>query len=153
MAEEEEYFKQMREQCTRAVDFVTDYLQGISRHRVCPDIEPGFLRPLLPAEASQKAESWDKIFEDVENILMRGVVHWQHPNFYAYVGVAHSYAALCADIISSAIGGVAFTWASSPVSTELEVLMLDWLAKIFGLPDFYLSHTDGGGIIQVSGYF
>ncbi|BHF61974.1 hypothetical protein SprV_0100495400 [Sparganum proliferum] len=70
--EEEEYFEQMRKQCTRAVDFVTDYLQGISRYRVFPDIEPGFLRPLLPAEVPQTSESWDKIFEDVDNILMRG---------------------------------------------------------------------------------
>nr|VZI21962.1 unnamed protein product [Spirometra erinaceieuropaei] len=62
----------MRKQCTRAVDFVTDYLQGISQYRVFPDIEPGFLRPLLPAEVPQTSESWDKIFEDVENILMRG---------------------------------------------------------------------------------
>ncbi|KAL7063726.1 hypothetical protein AAHC03_071 [Spirometra sp. Aus1] len=138
----------MRKQCTRAVDFVTDYLQGISQYRVFPDIEPGFLRPLLPAEVPQTSESWDRIFEDVENILMRGVVHWHHPNFYAYIGIAYSYAALCADIIASAIGGVTFTWASSPVSTELEVLMLDWLAKLFALPEFYLSHTNGGGLIQ-----
>nr|VZI22016.1 unnamed protein product [Spirometra erinaceieuropaei] len=102
----------MRKQCTRAVDFVTDYLQGISRYRVFPDVEPGFLRPLLPAEVPQTSESWDKIFEDVENILMRG--------------------------------------ASSPVSTELEVLMLDWLAKLFALPEFYLSHTNGGGLIQAT---
>lgn len=40
--------------------------------------------------------------------------------------------------------------ASSPVSTELEVIVLDWVAKMLGLPEFfYSSSANGGGVIQV----
>jgi histidine decarboxylase len=43
--------------------------------------------------------------------------------------------------------------ASSPACTELEAVVMDWLAKMIGLPnDFLHSHADtnGGGVIQVS---
>ncbi len=42
--------------------------------------------------------------------------------------------------------------ASSPACTELEAVVMDWLAKMLGLPnDFLHSHADttGGGVIQV----
>lgn len=45
-----------------------------------------------------------------------------------------------------------FYQASSPACTELEAVVMDWLAKMIGLPnDFLHSHADttGGGVIQV----
>ncbi|KAH9287021.1 Aromatic-L-amino-acid decarboxylase [Echinococcus granulosus] len=87
----------------------------------------------------------ETILEDVDRLLLPGVTHWNHPHFHAYFAMANSYPAVCADIISSAIGGIGFTWASSPVSTELEVVMTNWLVKMLGLPDFYLHNVSGGG--------
>jgi len=43
--------------------------------------------------------------------------------------------------------------ASSPACTELETIVMDWLAKAIGLPPvFYHSNKDtlGGGVIQVN---
>lgn len=41
---------------------------------------------------------------------------------------------------------------ASPACTELEVVMLDWLAKALALPDYYLASSEGlgGGVIQVT---
>lgn len=40
----------------------------------------------------------------------------------------------------------------SPVCTELEAIVMDWLGKILGLPEFFLHSDDGpgGGVIQGS---
>ena len=40
---------------------------------------------------------------------------------------------------------------ASPVVTELEVVMLDWLGKLLDLPPVFLACSEGkgGGIIQV----
>ena len=81
---------------------------------------------------------------------MPGVTHWHSPNFHAYFPSGNSYPAICADILSDAIGCVGFTWIASPACTELEVVMLDWLAKMLKLPDFYLASSGGlgGGVLQ-----
>ena len=41
-------------------------------------------------------------------------------------------------------------WICSPACTELEQVVLDWCAKLFGLSeDFYISSKKGGGVIIV----
>jgi len=40
---------------------------------------------------------------------------------------------------------------ASPACTELEVVMMDWLGKLIGLPPVFLASSGGkgGGVIQV----
>lgn len=54
------------------------------------------------------------------------------------------------EMYSAAFTGAAFNWICSPAVTELETIVLDWLAKAFNLPSCYLSTgpTNGGGVIH-----
>ena len=55
------------------VDYVADYLEGIEGRQVFPDVDPGYLRPLIPTTAPQEPETFEAIIEDVEKIIMPGV--------------------------------------------------------------------------------
>ncbi|CAH1792590.1 unnamed protein product [Owenia fusiformis] len=130
------------------IDYVADYLENIQERRVFPTVEPGYLHQLIPDHAPEEGEKWDDLFKDIERVIMPGVTHWNHPQFHAYFPSANSYPAMCADILCDAIGCLGFTWASSPACTELEVVMMDWLAKLLNLPEQFLSGGKGGGVIQ-----
>ena len=55
--------------------------------------------------------------------------------------------------MADAFNCVGFTWASSPACTELEVIVMDWLAEALNLPDFFKnkeSSGKGGGVIQTT---
>ena len=80
--------------------------------RVLPDIEPGYIRPLIPSEAPTTPENWQNVLKDVENVIMPGVTHWHSPQFHAYFPTANSYPAIVADILSSSIACIGFTWVS-----------------------------------------
>jgi len=54
------------------------------------------------------------------------------------------------ELYSAAFTAPAFNWLCSPAVTELETIVLDWLAKILALPDCFLSQGEGGGVIQGS---
>jgi aromatic-L-amino-acid/L-tryptophan decarboxylase len=44
-------------------------------------------------------------------------------------------------------------WVCSPASTELEAIIMDWAAKLFGLDDKFLTSSGvGGGVLQVSSH-
>ncbi|XP_076320500.1 tyrosine decarboxylase-like [Tachypleus tridentatus] len=135
------------------VDYIAEYAETLSQRRVTPNIEPGYLRHLLPYNAPHKGEEWEDIMKDVERFIMPGVTHWQHPRFHAYFPAGNSYPSILADMLSDAIGCVGFSWAASPACTELEIIMLDWLGKMIGLPHDFLclsDHGAGGGVIQGS---
>ena len=88
------------------------------------------------------------------NPLLRSsqVTHWQHPRFHAYFPAGNSYPSILGDMLGDAIGCVGFSWAASPACTELETIMLDWMGKMIGLPDAFLTNVEGsrgGGVIQV----
>uniref|UniRef100_A0A672Q251 Aromatic-L-amino-acid decarboxylase n=1 Tax=Sinocyclocheilus grahami TaxID=75366 RepID=A0A672Q251_SINGR len=132
------------------VDYVADYLENIEKRQVYPDVEPGYLRSLIPEEAPEEAESYEDVFKDIERVIMPGVTHWHSPYFYAYFPTANSFPAMLADMLCGAIGCIGFSWAASPACTELETVMLDWLGKMLKLPEDFLAGTEGrgGGVIQ-----
>ncbi|XP_010783331.1 aromatic-L-amino-acid decarboxylase-like, partial [Notothenia coriiceps] len=132
------------------VDYVADYLENVEQRPVYPDVEPGYLRSLIPAEAPLEPETYDDIMTDVERVIMPGITHWHSPYFYAYFAAASSYPAMLADMLSAAIGCIGFSWAASPACTELETVMLDWLGKMLNLPEDFIAGTEGqgGGVIQ-----
>lgn len=132
------------------VDYVANYLETVEQRPVSSDVEPGYLRSLIPTEAPLEPESYDDIMQDVERVIMPGVTHWHSPYFFAYFPAASSYPAMLADMLCTAIGCIGFSWAASPVCTELETVMLDWLGKMLKLPEHFIAGTDGhgGGVIQ-----
>ncbi|KAK7083885.1 hypothetical protein SK128_016740 [Halocaridina rubra] len=131
-------------------DYIAKYLENIRERRVLPEVEPGYLRPLLPEAAPDTPDSWQDVMKDIERVIMPGVTHWHSPQFHAYFPTANSYPALLADMLSGAIGCIGFTWIASPVCTELEVVMMDWLGQLLGLPKEFLAASGGtgGGVIQ-----
>uniref|UniRef100_A0A2K6F976 Aromatic-L-amino-acid decarboxylase n=1 Tax=Propithecus coquereli TaxID=379532 RepID=A0A2K6F976_PROCO len=54
------------------VDYVANYMEGIESRQVYPDVEPGYLRPLIPAAAPQEPDTFEDIISDVEKIIMPG---------------------------------------------------------------------------------
>ncbi|XP_075413644.1 aromatic-L-amino-acid decarboxylase isoform X5 [Tenrec ecaudatus] len=142
---------EFRKRGKEMVDYIADYLEGIEARQVYPDVEPGYLRPLIPASAPQEPETFEDIMTDVEKIIMPGVTHWHSPHFFAYFPTASSYPAMLADMLCGAIGCIGFSWAASPACTELETVMMDWLGKMLELPEAFLAESggEGGGVIQV----
>ncbi|XP_010158472.1 PREDICTED: aromatic-L-amino-acid decarboxylase isoform X3 [Eurypyga helias] len=143
---------EFRKRGKEMVDYIADYLEKIDKRQVFPDVEPGYLRPLIPDCAPQDPESFEDVFKDIEKIIMPGVTHWHSPYFFAYFPAASSFPALLADMLCGGIGCVGFSWAASPACTELETVMLDWLGKMINLPEEFLAGKDGqgGGVIQGS---
>ncbi|CDW54892.1 dopa decarboxylase [Trichuris trichiura] len=134
------------------IDYVADYWTTLPSRKPCPEVSPGYIRQLVPEDAPEKGDSWENIFADLENAIMKGVTHWHHPHFFSYFPTGNSYPSIIGDILSDGIGALGFTWASSPAYTELEMAMMDWLAKMIGLPEIFLfTHNGpGGGVIQGS---
>ncbi|VTJ73729.1 Hypothetical predicted protein [Marmota monax] len=54
------------------VDYVADYLEGIEGCPIYPNVEPGYLQPLIPTEAPQEPEACEDIINDIEKIIMPG---------------------------------------------------------------------------------
>lgn len=149
--DEEEWF---REKAVDLINFTVQY-----RRRLKDDIHvdlpirsrvsPGYLAKLVPACAPEEPENWEQIKQDLEQIIVPGITHWQSPHFYGYYPAYASYPSFLGDMLSTAFNVIGFNWIASPALTELEALTTDWLAKLMGLPyEFLSSSGKGGGAIH-----
>ena len=131
-----------------AIDWIADYWASLEDRPVLSRIQPGEVRAGFAATAPEDPEPFEAVMADLDQVIMPGLTHWQHPRFFAYFPANSSPAAVLGDLLSSGIGAQGMLWATSPALTEVEQVVLDWLAKALGLPREFLSSGPGGGVIQ-----
>jgi aromatic-L-amino-acid/L-tryptophan decarboxylase len=140
--------EQFRDYGHQVVDWIAAYYQRIDQLPVFSQVKPGDIQRALPVQAPLEGETFAAILQDVDDVILPGITHWQSPNFFAYFPANASGPAILGDLLSSALGVQGMLWATSPACTELETRVLDWLVPMLGLPSRFLSTGSGGGVIQ-----
>jgi aromatic-L-amino-acid decarboxylase len=140
--------EEFRRQGQAVVDWLADYYSRVESFPVLARVQPGEIRAQLPRHPPQRGEPFERVFADVERIILPGITHWQSPNFYAYFPTSTSGPAILGDLLSTGLGVQGMLWSTSPACTELETHVLDWLVPMLGLPEKFLSSSTGGGVIQ-----
>jgi len=121
----------------RVVDVMADYLETIEDRAVFPRIEPGSLAALFPASAPEGPESLDTILDDYRRLIEPNATHWQHPGFLAYFATTASGPGILGEMLTATLGQNPMLWRTSPIGTELEQVVVDWLRQAFGLPEAF----------------
>jgi aromatic-L-amino-acid/L-tryptophan decarboxylase len=131
-----------REDGHRAVDWAADYLEGVRELPVLAQVKPGDIRARLPASPPEQPEAFEAVLRDLDEILLPGVTHWQHPRFFAYFSVSGAEPGILAELLAATLNSVGFLWRTAPASTELELVVCDWVAQLLGLPDGWHGHIE-----------
>ncbi|KAL5768004.1 hypothetical protein ACOSP7_014584 [Xanthoceras sorbifolium] len=132
------------------VDFIAEYYRNIEKYPVQSRVEPGYLSQKLPDTAPYGPESLEDILKDVSDSILPGLTHWQSPNFFGYFQANASTAGFLGEMLCSGLNVVGFNWISSPAATELESIVMDWMAKMLKLPSSFLFSGTGGGVLHGS---
>src|SRR4026207_1816742 len=115
------------------IDWIADYFDNIEQLPVLSAIEPGDLKAKLPATPPVQGEAMEKIIADVDRLIVPALTHWSHPSFFAYFATSTSAPGIFGELLSAAFDNKARLWRTSPASTELEEVTLDWLRQMMGL--------------------
>ncbi|KAI1694140.1 pyridoxal-dependent decarboxylase conserved domain-containing protein [Ditylenchus destructor] len=138
-----------------ATEFAIEYLNNTEAYSVTNDLKPGFLYKKIKKRMPAEADPFSVILNDIYDLILPGMTHWQHPRFHGYFPAGCSYPDIIAETIISSLAVVQFSWDSSPVFTELEVAMVNWLGRAIGLDESFLflgnaERSIGGGALQPS---
>jgi len=117
------------------VDFIADYFERLETFPVLSKNRPGDLRDALPPSAPLTGEDFADVLADVERLILPAVTHWNHPNFHGLFSTSTSSVGVFGEMISAAFDMKAMLWRTSPASTELEPVVLDWLRQMMALPE------------------
>jgi aromatic-L-amino-acid decarboxylase len=115
------------------IDWIADYFERIEDLPVLSQIEPGDLKAQLPAAPPEVGEPMRDILADVDRLIVPALTHWSHPSFFAYFATSTSAPGIFGELLSAAFDVKSMLWRTSPASTELEEVTLDWLRQMMGL--------------------
>src|ERR1700761_4802139 len=124
------------------LDWAARYLERVGERPVLAQVSPGEIRARLPPQAPEEGEPFSAVLRDLDEILLPGVTHWQHPRFFAYFATSASEPGILAELLAPTLNSVAILWRTAPASTELEGVVLDWVAQLLGLPSGWHGHIE-----------
>src|SRR5215208_2604959 len=125
-----------------ALEWAADYLGRVGELPVLAQVAPGEIRSRLPTAPPEEAEPFSAVLRDLDEVLLPGITHWQHPRYFAYFANSASRPGILAELLAAALNPIAFLWRTSPASTELEGLVCDWVAQLLGLPAGWHGHIE-----------
>jgi len=121
----------------QTADWIADFLEHAGERPVFPSVAPGATSAALPTQPPAQGEEMAAILSDFERLVMPSLTHWNHPGFLAYFATTASGPGILGEMLASAINSNGMLWRTSPGSTELEQVVLDWLWQLMGLPEHW----------------
>ena len=136
--------QEFREHGYRTIDWIADYWESLESRPVAGPVEPGSVRARLPQDPPESGEPFERLLQDMEDVVAPALLHWQHPRFFGYFPANASGPAVLGDLLASGLGVQGMNWNTSPACTEVEQQMLEWTRRALGLPERFRD----GGVIQ-----
>jgi aromatic-L-amino-acid decarboxylase len=141
---------QFREYGYQVIDWIADYHERVESLPVLSQVKPGEVRSALAPHPPRQGEPFAAVLRDLDEVILPGITHWQHPSFFGYFPANASGPAILGDVLASGLGVQGMLWSTSPAATELETHVMDWLREMLALPPSFASDGSGGGVIQHS---
>ena len=119
---------------SRAVKWISGYYEKLESLPVRSQVQPGDIYAALPNQFPEHPKEEEAVFSFLDEVLMPGITHWQHPNFYAFFPGNTSFPSIAAEMITAGIAAQCMIWESSPAAAELEQRCMEWCRDLLGLP-------------------
>ena len=126
---------EFRERGHALIDWIARYRETIATRPVMARVAPGDIRGRLPKQPPSAGGGAGDLAALLEQVVMPGITHWNHPSFFAYFPSNTSFASILGDLACAGLGVQGMSWQTSPAATEVEEVMMDWLRQMVGLGD------------------
>lgn len=121
----------------RAARWIESYRRRVAALPVLPRVQPGEIEALLPADPPDEPGSLASLLAEMDEIIVPGLTHWNHPGFMAYFCSSTTDAGVLAEFLAAELNQNAMLWRTSPAGTELERKVVDWIRRFVVLPEAF----------------
>ena len=138
--------EEMRDYGYRVVDTLVDHFNTLSQKKPVAQGTREQMDSLFLEEAPKAATSVNEVLDFVVDNVFTNTNLVTHPKSYAFVPGPSNYVSVMADTLATGFNTFSGGWNASPAASELEIVTINWLLKMFGLPS-----KKGGGLSTSGG--
>jgi glutamate/tyrosine decarboxylase-like PLP-dependent enzyme len=136
--------EEMRALGYRIVDLLVDHFDNQTSLRVAAKGVRAELESRLREPLPEEPTSADDVLKQLEEDVFSHMLHVDHPRFFAFVPSPGNYVGALADALAAGMNPFVGTWLGASGPAQVELVTIDWLRQICGLPE-------GSGGIFASG--
>jgi aromatic-L-amino-acid decarboxylase len=127
--------EEMRSLGYRIVDQIVEHFETLASKpvmRVSPRVElEAELREPLPEESTPV----DALLDQLRRVVWPNIGNVQHPRFFAFIPSPSNFVSVMADALAAGFNPFAGNWLEGSGPAQIELVTIDWLREMCGLPE------------------
>lgn len=93
----------------------------------------------------------EAVLDQVEGAVLPNTMRVDHPRFFGFVPGPNNFIGVLADMLASGFNVFSGTWISGAAAAQIELVVVDWLRQLCGLPETAGGlFTSGGSMANVT---
>jgi aromatic-L-amino-acid/L-tryptophan decarboxylase len=127
--------EEMRRLGYRVVDRIVEHYETVGERPPVTVGDAAELRAALGGPPPEAPGDPDEALDLLLDHALRFVQHGDHPRFFARIGSPSNFASVLADTAASGLNVFAASWTGGSGPATVELVVLDWLRELCGMPD------------------
>ena len=134
------------------VDLLVDHFAAIHEAHVGTKGSRSELEQLLREDIPEHPTSAQEVFRPLKEQLFTNMLHVDHPRFFAFVPSPNNFVSVMADALAAGFNVFTGTWFAGSAPAQVELIVIEWLRQICGLPEAAGGlFVSGGSIANLTG--
>jgi len=119
----------------RVVDMLVEHFQGVRNKPASATASRAEMEPRLREAPPEQGRDPFAVLERLERDVFAKAMHNLHPRFFAFVPGPSNFVGAMGDALAAGYNVIAATWLEAAGPVQLELVTIDWLRQICGLPE------------------
>jgi glutamate/tyrosine decarboxylase-like PLP-dependent enzyme len=142
---------EMRSLGYRVVDLLVDHFAGEGEEGTGRAPSRAELEARLREDLPEAGQDPHAVLDQVEADVLPNTMRVDHPRFFGFVPGPNNFIGVLADALAAGFNVFSGTWISGAAAAQVELVVIDWLRELCGLPDTARGlFTSGGSMANVT---
>ncbi|NGP77800.1 aminotransferase class I/II-fold pyridoxal phosphate-dependent enzyme [Balneolaceae bacterium YR4-1] len=139
--------RQFQRWIEEAGELIAEYYEEKSDKRVFAGKSAGEVIALFDEPLPEKSSEIESVLSEVREKVLESITNSAGPKYFGYITGGGNQVAVLAEMIKASLNQNNLKWHSSPVSTEMERLVMRWVAAFIGYPETSAGVLLSGGSV------
>ncbi len=119
----------------RIIDAIVEHFEQLPEKRPSRRGTRAQLEALLREPLPERGQDPERVLEQVLSAVFTNMMHVDHPRFFAFVPSPSNFVGAMADALAAGFNPFLGSWFSGSGPAQLELVVVDWLRQLVGLPE------------------
>jgi len=143
--------EEMRRLGYRVVEMIIEHFERLRDKPVTRIADRRQLEQRLREPIPENRTAISTLLDQLQHDVFDNIMHMDHPRFFAYVPGPTNFVSVMADALATGFNVSSGSWLEGSGATMIELVTIDWLRQLCGLPEIAGGlFVSGGSIANLS---